>query len=390
MLKCKKLVLLPVFALTLSGCASEPEDPQFVASKSLQPYMQEDYQTYLAETQQWLLENRVFFTDDKQTELSAVAPFELVPQNPNGQGILLVHGLGDSPFSYVDIAPDLAAQGYLVRVILLPGHGTRAADLSLPELEDWQNVVAHHYQLLNEKVEGVWLGGFSTGANLVTALAYQQPTVKGLLLFSPAFKPRNSLAKYSPYAKWFVDWEGKTKEDNYTRYNSLHMNGAATYYETSAVVRDYIDDAGYDKPTFVMLSEADETIDSQYAVGQFSERFTNSQNELLWFGETQYKDERITRYSMDLPQQKILSASHISLVFSPDNPIYKRDGEVRLCFREQPEGMPEDCSEVASDQVWFAAFGDGEETQVRARISWNPYFDQSMQKLNRFLADNSN
>ncbi|MEZ9833747.1 alpha/beta fold hydrolase [Vibrio breoganii] len=390
MLKCKKLVLLSVFALTLSGCASEPEDPQFVASKSLQPYMQEDYQTYLAETQQWLLENRVFFTDDKQIELSAVAPFELVPQNPNGQGILLVHGLGDSPFSYVDIAPDLAAQGYLVRVILLPGHGTRAADLSLPELEDWQNVVAHHYQLLNAKVDGVWLGGFSTGANLVTALAYQQPTVKGLLLFSPAFKPRNSLAKYSPYAKWFVDWEGKTKEDNYTRYNSLHMNGAATYYETSAVVRDYLDDASYDKPTFVMLSEADETIDSQYAVEQFSQRFINSQNELLWFGETQYKDDRITSYSMDLPQQKILSASHISLVFSPDNPIYKRDGEVRLCFREQPEGMPEDCSEVASDQVWFAAFGDGEETQVRARISWNPYFDQSMQKLNHFLADNNN
>ncbi|PMG87363.1 alpha/beta fold hydrolase [Vibrio breoganii] len=390
MLKCKKLVLLSVFALTLSGCASEPEDPQFVASKSLQPYMQEDYQTYLAETQEWLLENRVFFTDDKQIELSAVAPFELVPQNPNGQGILLVHGLGDSPFSYVDIAPDLAAQGYLVRVILLPGHGTRAADLSLPELEDWQNVVAHHYQLLNAKVDGVWLGGFSTGANLVTALAYQQPTVKGLLLFSPAFKPRNSLAKYSPYAKWFIDWEGKTKEDNYTRYNSLHMNGAATYYETSAVVRDYLDDASYDKPTFVMLSEADETIDSQYAVEQFSQRFINSQNELLWFGETQYKDDRITSYSMDLPQQKILSASHISLVFSPDNPIYKRDGEVRLCFREQPEGMPEDCSEVASDQVWFAAFGDGEETQVRARISWNPYFDQSMQKLNRFLADNSN
>ncbi|PML05578.1 esterase [Vibrio breoganii] len=390
MLKCKKLVLLSVFALTLSGCASEPEDPQFVASKSLQPYMQEDYQTYLAETQEWLLENRVFFTDDKQIELSAVAPFELVPQNPNGQGILLVHGLGDSPFSYVDIAPDLAAQGYLVRVILLPGHGTRAADLSLPELEDWQNVVAHHYQLLNAKVDGVWLGGFSTGANLVTALAYQQPTVKGLLLFSPAFKPRNSLAKYSPYAKWFVDWEGKTKEDNYTRYNSLHMNGAATYYETSAVVRDYLDDASYDKPTFVMLSEADETIDSQYAVEQFSQRFINSQNELLWFGETQYKDDRITSYSMDLPQQKILSASHISLVFSPDNPIYKRDGEVRLCFREQPEGMPEDCSEVASDQVWFAAFGDGEETQVRARISWNPYFDQSMQKLNHFLADNNN
>ncbi|MFC0060952.1 alpha/beta hydrolase [Vibrio inusitatus] len=388
--KCNKLVLLPVIALTLTGCACEPENPQFIASESLHPYMQEDYQTYLAETQEWILENRIFLTDNKEIELSAVAPFELVPQNPNGQGILLVHGLGDSPFSYIDIAPDLAAQGYLVRVVLLPGHGTRAADLSLPELEDWQEKVAHHYQLLNDKVDGVWLGGFSTGANLVTALAYQQPTVKGLLLFSPAFKPRDSLAKFSPYASWFIDWESQKEEDNYTRYNSLHMNGAATYYKTSEVVRDFIDDASYDKPTFVMLSEADETIDSQYAVEQFSNKFTNNNSKLLWFGETQFKDQRITSYSMNLPQQKILSASHISLMFSPENPIYKRDGEIRLCFNEQPEGMPKDCSEVDSDQVWFAAFGDGEESQVRARISWNPYFDQSMQKMNRFLADNSN
>jgi hypothetical protein len=245
--------------------------------------------------------------------------------------------------------------------------------------------VNHHYQLLNAEVDGVWLGGFSTGANLVTSLAYQEPSVKGLLLFSPAFKPRDPMAKITPYANWFMDWAELEPETNYTRYNSLHMNGAAVYYRTTEVVRDYIEQAAYTQPTFVMLSESDETIDSQYAAMQFSEKFTNTHNQLLWFGEQDLADSRSTRYSMNMPEHKYLSASHISLVFAPNNPIYKRDGEIRLCFNEQPIGTPDDCADVPSDEVWFAAYGDGDESTVRARMSWNPYFEQSMQKMSEFL-----
>lgn len=193
----EKSVVITTIALLLSACASDPENPQFVESESLQPYMQANYDTYLAETQAWVEKHRVFIGDNHQKELDAVLPFEIKPENPNGKGILLVHGLGDSPYSYTDIAPNLAKQGYLVRVILLPGHGTRAADLGLPELKDWQGVVKHHYELLSKKVDSVWLGGFSTGANLVTELAYQTPEVEGLLLFSPAFMPRDSMAKLS-------------------------------------------------------------------------------------------------------------------------------------------------------------------------------------------------
>ncbi|WP_261835487.1 alpha/beta hydrolase [Vibrio ishigakensis] len=381
----EKSVVITTIALLLSACASDPENPQFVESESLQPYMQANYDTYLSETQAWVEKHRVFIGDNHQKELDAVLPFEIKPENPNGKGILLVHGLGDSPYSYTDIAPNLAKQGYLVRVILLPGHGTRAADLGLPELKDWQGVVKHHYELLSKKVDSVWLGGFSTGANLVTELAYQTPEVEGLLLFSPAFMPRDSMAKLSPYANWFVDWAGKDEEDNYTRYNSLHMNGAAVYYRSSQVARDYIEDAKFEKPTFVMLSEKDETIDSQYAASQLSEQFTNQDNVMIWYGDNALADSRITKFKMDLPEEQIVSASHISVMYSPDNPVYKRDGEVRLCFRDQPEGTPEDCSEVDANQVWFAAWGDGDENTVRARTSFNPYFEQSMQMLDEFL-----
>lgn len=123
------------------------------------------------------------------------------------------------------------------------------------------------------------------------------------------------------------------------------MNGAAVYYRSSQVARDYIEDAKFEKPTFVMLSEKDETIDSQYAASQLSEQFTNQDNVMIWYGDNALADTRITKFKMDLPEEQIVSASHISVMYSPDNPVYKRDGEVRLCFRDQPEGTPEDCSE---------------------------------------------
>ncbi|OBT12130.1 esterase [Vibrio sp. UCD-FRSSP16_10] len=384
----KPSVILSFCLVAIVGCTNKNEAPEFIASDSLQPYMQNDFAQYQLQTRQWLNQHRVFMTLDHEAEINAVAPFELIPSKPNGQGILLVHGLGDSPYSYHDIAPLLAEKGFVVRVVLLPGHGTRAADLSLPTIEDWQQFVTHQYDLLNKKVDGVWLGGFSTGANLVTALAYQQSEVKGLLLFSPAFKPRNSLARFSPIASWFVDWESKVKEDNYTRYNSLPMKGAATYYKTSKAVSEDIEAENFTKPTFMMLSEADETIDSQYAVKAFTEHFTNTNNSLLWFGETQFNDPRITDFTMELPKQKIISASHISLAFSPNNPIYSRNGEIRLCFNEQPQNAPQDCRKAASDKIWFGAYGSGNEEMIRARITWNPYFAQSMQHMTQFLEKN--
>ncbi|CAM3032785.1 alpha/beta hydrolase [Vibrio rarus] len=379
-------VLISSITLLLTGCVSSVEGPQYQASEQLPPYLQSNFQSYIQDSRQWLLQHRVFLTGDKSTELAAVAPYELIPKQPNGQGILLVHGLGDSPFSYSDIAADLVSQGYRVRVILLPGHGTRAADLSLVQLKDWQEVVQHHYQLLNNKVDGVWLGGYSTGANLVTSLAYEHPSIKGLLLFSPAFKPKNPLAALSPMASYFVNWESKKKEDNYTRYNSLHMNGAATYYKSAQAVQHDLASHHYDKPTFVMLSEADETIDAAFARDTFSQTFTNPNNQLLWFGESRYPDPRIHTFSMNLPQQHIHSASHVSLIFSPDNPVYKRDGKIRMCFNEQPKGQ--DCATAAADKVWFSAYGDGDEKHIRARMTWNPYFEQNMQQLNAFLKKN--
>ncbi len=378
------------FALIASasviGCSSS-SDPMYVPNAQLSPFQQATFDEYLTETEQWLNQHRVFVSADKQKELDAVMPFELKPENPNGQSVLLVHGLADSPYSFVDIAPVLAEQGYLVRVILLPGHGSRPADLELVELAHWNEIVEHHTQLLKQQSSGVWLGGFSTGTNLVTTYAIEQPEkIEGLLLFSTAYQPRDPMAKYSRYAKWFTDWVSKEQEDNPTRYTSFSMHGAATYYESAIQVQQALEDTTVTIPTFMMLAEADETIDSQYAIEAFETQFTHPDNLAIWYGETQYADPRITHYSMALPEQNVVSASHISPVFSPDNPTYKRDGEVRMCFDDQPESAAKPCEQ--SDEVWFAAYGLGDESTQRARMTWNPHFEESMAQMVEFLANN--
>ncbi|MGO2240743.1 MAG: hypothetical protein ACTH5D_03185 [Halomonas sp.] len=62
-------------------------------------------------------------------------PFDIRPDEPAKRGILLAHGRGASPWYFIDIATAMANNGWLVRSTLLPGHGTRPADLMLVEKE---------------------------------------------------------------------------------------------------------------------------------------------------------------------------------------------------------------------------------------------------------------
>ena len=81
------------------------------------------------------------------------------------KAILLVHGLGDSPYSFSDLATTFAKQGFYVQVLLLPGHGSKPEDMHLTTYQDWQNIVdqvrlqPRFYQKVNQDFkaqEGNW------------------------------------------------------------------------------------------------------------------------------------------------------------------------------------------------------------------------------------------
>lgn len=377
------LAFILIYGAALTGCKSMPEDPNYLTADTLPDFKQTDFDVYIQETEAWLRANRVFNSVDEDKEIKANLPYEVKPENPNGQGVLLVHGLADSPFSFIDIATHLAEQGYLVRTVLLPGHGSKVGDLILPTLADWQGVVAHHTQLLKQDVDKVWLGGYSTGANLVTSQAINDDDIAGLLLFSPAFKPDAFMVSLAPIANHFITWADRDPEDNYTRYNSLPMNAASIYYQTSKIVRDDLANANYSKPVFMMMSEGESVIDTKYAQNTFNKVMSNPNNKLVWEGENQPADPRAISFSMDLPAQQISNGSHLGLLFSTDNPVYGRDGEIMICGNGQREADEAKC--LAGEKVWYSAYGYQETGKVHARLTWNPYFAESMVLLDKVM-----
>lgn len=378
------LSAIVLVSTTLIGCSTQPQDPAFQAAKALPKYDQASFSVYVTDTKQWLEENRLFMTQDKESELLDVLPREYKPQHPNGQGVLLVHGLGDTPYSFINVAEHLADKGYLVRTVLLSGHASKVGDLQLPSLEDWQGIVDHHTKLLKADVDSIWVGGYSTGANLVTDLAIQDESINGVLLFSPAFQPNSSSVKYAGLASYFMTWADQDPEDNPLRYNSLPMSAAAVYYETSVEVREKLDGTQYDKPVFMLLSEGDKVIDTEFAIDVFSQQFNNPNSRLIWQGEEPISEPRATTFTMTLPEHRISNGSHMGLLFSPKNPNYGVQGTSRICSNGQTEEQELAC--MNGDSVWFSAWGHTEPNKNHARLTYNPYFTESMALLDQVMA----
>jgi esterase/lipase len=127
------------------------------------PLGQSSFAQYAAETSDWMARNRHFVTENHAEELSFHTPFEVRPEGEIRGAVLLVHGLGDSPWTFKDIAKRLAAEGYLVRTVILPGHGTKPADMIGVSDASWQRAVDEQMALLKKESGNVWIGGSNSG-----------------------------------------------------------------------------------------------------------------------------------------------------------------------------------------------------------------------------------
>jgi len=368
--------LLALFILPLlTACAKDPV-PQA-------EFQQSTFAEYVEQTQAWIRANRHFISDQSEQEVLLNSPFERKPDQLSNKAVLLVHGLSDSPYSFNDLADSLVEKGYVVRTILLAGHGTKPEDLMIPKLEDWVSAVHHHTQLLAAEYDDVWLGGYSTGANLVTSEAIENPEVDGLLLFAPAFKAKSKMVALAPWVKYFVDWADQDLEENLVKYDSLAMNGAGVFYQTSERVIALLDEHTLTIPVFMALSEADSVVDTPLAVERYKTRF-NGPKMLTWFGEASPDATlKSTLRSMRLPEYRISNGSHMSLLFSPENPLYGVSGLQRQCNNGQEDEAELNCRQGAD--VWYSAWGYQEKDKVHARLTWNPYYHEMVQDIVGFM-----
>ena len=240
-------ILAASILLSVTSCAAPSlEDAQ----RHVMPLGQTSFAQYAADAKAWIGANRSFVLDTdegRKMELEANLPKEYRPEHSDGRGILLVHGLGDSPWSFSDIAQSLAANGILVRTVLLPGCGTQPADMMPATADDWRRVVQEQADILSREVDEMWLGGYSTGCNLVLDYADANPgRTKGFVLFSPAVEVRPPFAWAASFVSNFRDWlvtpESRPNGGrNPFQYFVVPMKGFAAFHDTMVRADDVLE-----------------------------------------------------------------------------------------------------------------------------------------------------
>ena len=152
----KPIIHLTLFAVILApilGCAALANSHYVPMNQSeaYYDYIQPSFAEYQEITEKWLNANRSFVTTDYDREIAMNMPFELSPSHSSDKAILLVHGLGDSPYSFSDIGISLRDRGFHVQSLLLPGHGSKPDDLKQANYDDWQTIVDHYAELLKQE-----------------------------------------------------------------------------------------------------------------------------------------------------------------------------------------------------------------------------------------------
>lgn len=100
--------------------------------------------------------------------------------------ILFVHGFVGGSNNFWEVPDQLAAEGYRVRVMLLPGHGTSPRDFAKTPESEFNDAVRDEILALKQKHKRVILIGHSMGGALITTAA-SQSTVDGIVLGAPYF-----------------------------------------------------------------------------------------------------------------------------------------------------------------------------------------------------------
>jgi pimeloyl-ACP methyl ester carboxylesterase len=146
---------------------------------------------------------------------------------PDGPAVILLHGWPYDIYSYVDIAPLLAAKGYRVIVPYSRGYGTTSF-LSSGTFRNAQQsaLAADIIDLMDSlKIEKAIIGGFDWGARTANIMAALWPerckamvSVSGYLIGNPAAN-RNPLPPNAEFLWWYQFYFATERgRDGYEKY----------------------------------------------------------------------------------------------------------------------------------------------------------------------------
>ena len=165
--------------------------------------------------------------------------FELTQEVPEA-GIVLLHGLSDSPYSLRTIGQQLHGSGFHVVGLRVPGHGTAPSGLLKATWQDFAAAARLAVRHVRETIgsdKPLYIAGYSNGAALAVeySLAVLEgedlPAADGLILLSPAIgvSPAAALAVWQSRFSYITGlqklaWNSITPEFDPYKYNSFPVN----------------------------------------------------------------------------------------------------------------------------------------------------------------------
>ncbi|MFK5923807.1 MAG: alpha/beta fold hydrolase [Verrucomicrobiota bacterium] len=229
---------------------------------------------------------------------------ELLPSGKLKGGVLLLHGLSDSPYSLRSQAELFYSQGFYVLVMRMPGHGTVPAGLLNVTWQDWAAAVQLGAKHVRDKVGGslpFYIGGYSNGGALavqhsLAAVVKGEPVPDQLFLFSPAIGITgfaraawwDSLYGFIPYFEK-SNWLGIELEYDPYKYNSFTKNAGTQSWELAneinARLMEVKEKRRMDRVPLILAfqSVVDATVEARVLVSGLFDHLETEGNEVVFF-----------------------------------------------------------------------------------------------------------
>ena len=333
------------------------------------------------------------------------APFELKPpagfsagqEKTYRRGMLLTHGLSDSPYSMRHLAAFFQENGFRVMAVLLPGHGTQPGDLLEVTWQEWAKTVAYGAYKLAEEVDEVYLAGYSTGATLSVYQSLRDNRVRGLLLFSPALKITRwaALAGLHKLYSWLIPsarWVDIKPDLDIYKYESFPKNAAAQLYALTKELSAQLQQHELDIPVFIAASADDMTVKTSVTL-EFMARVRHPSSKLVLYTTEPEKfppgfpAAKLELMNSVVPEQKILSSAHTAIVIPPEDKHYGVAGEYSNCVHYYPDEMEKYAACLKHPEQDFQ--GELTEENLKAgilrRLMYNPNFAALKVSMQRFI-----
>jgi esterase/lipase len=400
----------------LASCAPPVElGKRHAPSELATPLPTPDFDAYVAAARQYIAAaNQAAGTRLEPGVVADRGPYQMQPSGKRCRkgpphAALLIHDLGDTPYVLRDLGARLARACYLVRAILLPGHGGVPGDLLRVDHRAWQKAVRLGVASLIGSAQDVTLVGFGAGGSLaldyVLSDAPEAIPVAALVLLAPALvdpapglevQAQRFYHALAPRGGWPVlrpqdAWPAVFADDDPVRYESLPSN--AWRQREALMLELATQEAPVELPVFMAISEDDVTVDAQAARAWFCARVAG-RRAMVWYTARpgQAGCDFVTERASG-PSAEALDLSHIGLPVDPRNPRYGRDSGYRSClhyywekdapswfFCADPAKTPAN-SEIRYGEITQANLG----AHVMRRLTYNPDFGGLAKDLVDFL-----